>query len=79
MAQSKLPFTGTNTLEFQKNLLTTIPKELDNNFSKELNSFIKLLLAKDPIKRPTAKEALLYIPNAQKEKYEKKTIFRYVF
>ena len=45
MAQSQLPFTGTNTLEFQQNLLTTIPKELDNKiFSKELNSFINFVL-----------------------------------
>lgn len=71
MAQSKLPFTVNNSFDFRQNLITTIPKELDNTYSKELNFFIKRLLSKDPIKRPSAKEAQLLIPNSEKEKYEK--------
>ena len=72
MAQLEFPFEGENQIILKENIMNKAPKELDKNYSNELNKFIMKMLDKDPIKRPTAKDCMYLIPIAIKNKYEKK-------
>ena len=73
MAQLELPFEG-NFLIFKNNVLFKSPKNISNFYSKELNILIMKMLTKDPLKRPTAKDCMLFIPRIIRNKYAKPLI-----
>ena len=69
MALLKLPFEGTD-LTLKNNVLSKSPKNIDC-YTKDLNILIMKMLTKDPLKRPTAKDCMLFIPRNIRNKYSK--------
>lgn len=58
MATREKPFKGKFLNEIVFNILEGKYKELQGNYSKELQSLIKQMLDKDPLKRPSIQEIL---------------------
>ena len=71
MATLKVPFEGRDEEEIKKNISEKAPVELDRTYSPSLNKLIMRMLTKDHLKRPSAVECKLLIPNEILEKYEK--------
>jgi NIMA (never in mitosis gene a)-related kinase len=58
----KPPFEDQNIVNLGKMILCSTPNALPEAYGEKLTQFVMLLLEKDPSKRPTAAEALEYIP-----------------
>ena len=56
------PFTGGNLIVLGNNIVKGVPKALPNQYSNEFKSFVDKMLEKKADKRPSAKEALDFIP-----------------
>ena len=70
MIQFELPFEGEDFI-LKNNILSKSPKKLNPIYSKELNNLIMKMLIKDPVKRPTAKDCMIFIPKETRYKYER--------
>ena len=71
MAKLKYPFEGNDEDVIKNNILNTVQEDLGKEYSSELNKIIKVMLTKDPLKRPSAYDCMEIIPKDIKEKYEK--------
>ena len=71
MAQLKYPFEGSDEDEIKNNILNKIQDDLDQQYSASLNKIIKVMLTKDPLKRPSAYECMNLLPRDIREKYER--------
>jgi len=71
MAQLKYPFEGNDEDEIKNNILNKVQDDLDQQYSASLNKIIKVMLTKDPLKRPSAYECMNLLPRDIREKYER--------
>ena len=71
MAQLKYPFEGSDEDEIKNNILNKVQDDLGQHYSTNLNKIIKIMLTKDPLKRPSAYECMELLPRDIREKYER--------
>lgn len=71
LAKLRYPFDGNDEEEVKYNIINKVQEDLGKEYSSELNKIIKVMLTKDPLKRPSAYDCMEMIPSSIREKYEK--------
>lgn len=74
MAQLEYPFEGDDEDTVKDNILNKVQGDLGKQYSLNLNKIIKMMLTKDPLKRPSAYDCMNLLPRDVIEKYEKPKI-----
>ncbi len=72
------PFQGDNLIVLGNNIVKMAHKPLNSTYSKELTKILDLLLNKKPELRPSAKDALEYVPNFIKVLNHKINFYNYL-
>ena len=70
LARTIPPFNDENLIKLGQAIVNENPSPLPSCYSDKLNIFINKLMTKDKKKRPSATEALQYIPQKTKNKYD---------